>query len=171
METPENVSWVALVLAIAIVVGLFIAYQTTISARELEEDIYVRILRSEYLPASPFLLGRDGIYSSGPYQISSGSYLNSPNGGYAIDLRIGNLGSSPIVEIRFKTIGFGRGEVYLITGENVTSGYHLDDPLNPKESLELSIFIPSDYVPSGKILVVEGTLESGKVVSKSVKVP
>ncbi len=170
METPENVSWVVIVLATAIVVGLFIAYQTTISARELEEDIYVRILRSMYLPESPFLLGGDGIYS-GSYPISSGSYLDGPTGGYAIDLRIGNLGSAPIVEIRFKTIGFGRGDVYLITGENVTSGYHLDDPLNPKESLELSIFVPSDYVPSGKILVVEGTLESGKAVSKSVEVP
>ncbi len=169
METPENLSWVMIVLATAIVVGLFIAYQTTISARELEEGIYVRILRSEYLPESPFQIGRD-VMCSGSYPVSWEDHLGA-TGGYAIDLRIGNAGSAPIVEIRFRTVGFGRGEVYLITGENVTNGYRLDDPLNPKETLELSLFIPSEYVPSGKVLVVEGELESGRVVSKSVEVP
>ena len=170
METFENVSWIVIVLVTAIVVGLFIAYQTTISARELEEDIYVRILRSEYMPEPPFSVGEDFI-CSGSYPISSGDYLEGPTGGYAIDLRIGNAGSAPIVEIRFRTVGFGRGEVYLITGEDITSGYRLHPPLKPKETLELSLFIPSEYVPSGKVLVVEGRLESGKVVSKSVEVP
>ncbi len=170
METAENVSWIAIVLAISIVVGLFIAYQTTISARELEEDIYVRILRSEYLPEPPFNLASDAIYSFS-YPTSLYGYLRDPTGGYAIDLRISNAGSSPIVKLQFKTLGFGRGEVYLITGENVTGGYQLDAPLDPKESLELSLFIPSEYVPSGKILVVGGTLDNGKIVSKSVEVP
>ncbi len=170
METPENVSWVVIVLATAIVVGLFIAYQTTISARELEEGIYVRILRSEYLPESPFLLADDSVYSSS-YPIYSSGYPRDPTGGYAIDLRISNAGGAPIVELRFETIGFGHGEVYLITGENITGGYHLGTPLNPKESLELSLFVPSEYVTGGKVLVVEGTLRNGKIVSKSVEVP
>ncbi len=169
METPENLSWIAVVLATAIVVGLFIAYQTTISVRELEEDMYVRVLRSEYLPEPPFMLGGDDVYG-GSYPVSRGD-LEGTSGGYAIDLRIGNAGSAAIVEIRFRTIGFGRGEVYLINGENVTSGYRLATPLDPRETLEISIFVPSGYVPSGKVLVVEGALESGKVVSKSVEVP
>ncbi len=169
METPENVSWIAIVLAVAIVVGLFIAYQTSITAKELGEGIYVRILRSEYLSAPPFLLGGDKIYSS-PSSSLNGS-LGGTSGGYAIDLRIGNMEDFPIVKIMFKTIGFGHGEVYLITGENITDGYTLEDPLDPKESLELSIFIPSEYVPSGKVLVIEGILESGRAASKCVEVP
>jgi len=169
VETPENLSWVVMVLAVAIVVGLFIAYQTSISAKELGEGIYVRILRSEYLPQSPFSLGGEFIYSSShiPPHIPS----ISSSGGYSIDLRVGNLEDAALVELRFKTVGFGYGEVYLATGVDVTGGYSLENPLNPKESLEISLFIPSEYIPGEKILVVEGVLEDGRVASKSVEVP
>ncbi|GEM_PF-3361281 len=170
METPENLSWIAIVLAVAIIVGLFIAYQTSISAKELGQGIYVRILRSEYLSQPPFLHGDGGIYSSGSSGYSGGSFEGA-SGGYAIDLRIGNMESSPIVRIKFKTVGFGHGEIYLMTGENITDGYLLEDPLDPKESLELSVFIPSKYVPSGKVLVVEGLLEDGRTTSRCARVP
>ncbi len=170
METAENLSWLIIVLSVAVVVGLFLAYQTYISAHQIGESIYVRVLRSEYITSPPFSLGlgEKGLYDvrmPGNHRGECGS------GGYIVDLRIGNMGEGPIVEIRFRSMGFGRGQFYLISGENITDGYVLEDPLQPGQSMEVSLFIPSDYVPSGKILLITATFSNGRDVTKSVQVP
>lgn len=171
MEAPENVSWLAMVLAMAIIAGLSVAYYISMMMGSLEEDLYIRVIRSEYVSNSPFSLAKGPMYSVLPTFLQGSSKEEGVGGGYLIDLRIGNMMGEPLGELEFVPIGFGRGEVFLSTGESITSGYHLDKPIPPKGSLELSIYIPSDYVPGEKVLLVKGILENGRVASKSVSIP
>ncbi len=169
METVENLGWLAIILTAAIIIGLSIAYVTMISSQEVGKEIYVRVLRAEYITESPLSYRENGELFNIQRRPPSSKSISS--GGYLIDLRIGNLEDRPLVRIKFHTIGFGSGEIFLISGERITEGYELSEPLKPRDNIELTIFIPSEYVPSGKVLVVEGIFDDGRSASETVMIP
>ncbi len=142
--TIEKVVWIALILVVVAVVGLFLMGQVLTASKQVGQRFYVRLISSQWSDAA-----------------------NS----YIISLRIVNTGEAGanITKLTFKTIGFGNGTIVLANGTDIASGYSVT--IVPKEARDITIEVGSNYVSGSKSLVITADFSDGKTSSQSVEIP
>lgn len=146
----ETVVWVALVLVVVAVVGIFLMNSTIASSKQVSQKFYVRLIKSEF--TRRFYRSYDG---------------------YVISLRVVNTGEkgNTITSLRFTPSGFTYTTVYIWTGSTWTSSNPYSVTINPGETTDITIAVRSDYIDAPKSLLVTAYFSDGTTATVTVQIP
>ncbi len=152
--TVEKVVWIALVLVVVAVVGLFLMGQVLTGAQQVGQKFYVRLINSQYSDAE---------------------------GAYVISFRLVNTGEggATITQLKVTPVGFNSGSsggsvsVSFISPSSDSDTVSLD--LGPKATQDITVKVVSGYVTGSKSLVITATLRdaNGNTVeaSQTIEIP
>ncbi len=140
--TVEKVVWIALVLVVVAVVGLFLMGQVLTGAQQVGQRFYVRLINSQYSDA---------------------------DSSYVISFRIVNTGEggNTLTGIDLSPVGFGSGaSVTAISPSNLAS---LNIP--PKGTMDITVKVSGGYVSGSKSLVITASFSDGTTAAQTIEIP
>ncbi len=140
--TVEKVVWIALVLVVVAVVGLFLMGQVLTGAQQVGQRFYVRLINSQY---------------------------SDSNESYVISFRIVNTGEggNTLTNVTINPVGFGSGaSVYFISP---SSPINLNIP--PKGTRDITVRVSGGYVSGSKSLVITAGFSDGTTAAQTIEIP
>jgi len=140
--TVEKVVWIALVLVVVAVVGLFLMGQVLTGAQQVGQRFYVRLINSQY---------------------------SDSNQSYIISFRVVNTGEggNNLTSIDIDPVGFGSGaSVYPISPDSLN-----DLNIPPKGTMDITVRVSGGYVTGSKSLVITATFSDGSTAAQTVEIP
>ncbi|MEM3372172.1 MAG: hypothetical protein QXO55_06160 [Candidatus Korarchaeum sp.] len=146
--TVEKVVWIALVLVVVAVVGLFLMGNVITQSAQVGQRFYVRLISSQY---------------------------NDADQSYVISFRLVNTGEGgkKINGVTVQAQGFGSANPTVEFISPCTGGScSLSPPLDPKGTVDITVRVGSGgYVTGTKSLIVTCTFEDGTTAAQSITIP
>ncbi len=128
--TVEKVVWIALVLVVVAVVGLFLMGQVLTGAQQVGQRFYMRLINSQYSDATQ---------------------------SYVISFRIVNTGEAgaTLTSISINPVGFGSGASVTPVSPSSLTGLNIP----PKGTMDITVQVSGGYVTGSKSLVITATFQ------------
>ena len=139
--TVETVVWIALVLVVVAVAGLFLMGQVITSSSQVGQRFYVRLISSQYVDSTD---------------------------SYVISFRIVNTGEggNSITGISIEPQGFGSDSWSAISPSDVSN---INIP--PKGTMDITVSVGGGYVSGTKSLVITAKFSDESNAAQSITIP
>ncbi len=140
--TVEKVVWIALVLVVVAVVGLFLMGQVLTGAQQVGQRFYVRLINSQYSDA---------------------------NHSYIISFRIVNTGEGGrnLTALNLTPVGFGPSASVTPISPSSLSGLNIP----PKGTMDVTVMVTGGYVSGSKSLVITATFSDDTTAAQTIEIP